>query len=96
MSIICIPDSEIVCDESRKNLRYNMYIILVGQLLMGSGVTPFYTLGLAYIEDSVSKWSASIYLGIADAASALGPVIGFIAGGVILSDYYVDFDKVSE
>ncbi|XP_076823050.1 solute carrier organic anion transporter family member 4C1-like isoform X2 [Clavelina lepadiformis] len=73
-----------------------MYIILVGQLLMGSGVTPFYTLGLAYIEDSVSKRSASIYLGIANAASALGPVIGFIAGGVILSDYYVDFDKVSE
>ena len=37
--------------------------MFLGSLLLGFGLTPFFTLGLAYIEDSVSKESASIYLG---------------------------------
>ena len=47
----------------RNDMRYNMYILLFGQVLMGLGATPLYTLGLAYIEDSVSKNKAPIYLG---------------------------------
>ena len=40
-----------------------MYILLFGQVLMGLGTTPLYTLGIAYIEDSVAKNKAPIYLG---------------------------------
>jgi len=40
-----------------------MYILLFGQVLMGLGTTPLYTLGIAYLEDSVSKNKAPIYLG---------------------------------
>uniref|UniRef100_H2YZB1 Solute carrier organic anion transporter family member n=1 Tax=Ciona savignyi TaxID=51511 RepID=H2YZB1_CIOSA len=71
-----------------------MYVLLFGQLLQGCGSTPLYTLGLAYIEDNVSKNSAPIYLGIANSATILGPMIGFVSGGLLL-DMYVDIDKVS-
>ena len=44
-------------------MRYNKYILLLGQVLMGFGATPLFTLGIAYIEDSVAKNKAPIYLG---------------------------------
>uniref|UniRef100_H2YEL7 Solute carrier organic anion transporter family member n=1 Tax=Ciona savignyi TaxID=51511 RepID=H2YEL7_CIOSA len=70
-----------------------VYVFIFAQLINGVGCTPLYTLGLAVIEDSVPKESASLYLGIGNAASIFGPVLGYGLGGVVLS-FWVDFDQI--
>ncbi|XP_076801290.1 solute carrier organic anion transporter family member 4C1-like isoform X2 [Clavelina lepadiformis] len=87
--------TEIECSLHEGDDSYNMYILLFGQVLMGCGTTPLYTLGIAFIENSVPKNVAPIYIGIANACSLFGPVIGFTSGGAFLSNYYVDFDTVN-
>uniref|UniRef100_F7ACE2 Solute carrier organic anion transporter family member n=1 Tax=Ciona intestinalis TaxID=7719 RepID=F7ACE2_CIOIN len=94
-SVICNSTSQLDCTlEPNNELKKFMYVLLAGQLLLGCGSTPLYTLGLAYIEGNVAKNSASVYLGIANAAGIVGPVLGFVLGGLFL-DVYVDVDQVS-
>lgn len=38
-------------------------IFLVAQLLHGAGAAPFYTLGVTYLDENVSKKMSSVYLG---------------------------------
>uniref|UniRef100_H2YZB3 Solute carrier organic anion transporter family member n=1 Tax=Ciona savignyi TaxID=51511 RepID=H2YZB3_CIOSA len=96
VAVTCGAKNETFCgtEQHETGLSNFMYVLLFGQLLQGCGSTPLYTLGLAYIEDNVSKNSAPIYLGIANSATILGPMIGFVSGGLLL-DMYVDIDKVS-
>ena len=49
--------------ESEGYLRGYIYVFILAQLLHGIGCTPLFTLGLSYLEDSVPKEKASIYLG---------------------------------
>lgn len=38
-------------------------IFLAAQLLHGAGAAPFYTLGVTYLDENVSKKMSSVYLG---------------------------------
>ncbi|XP_053160132.1 solute carrier organic anion transporter family member 4C1-like isoform X2 [Hemicordylus capensis] len=76
--------------ESSSTLSRFFYVFLLGQLIMGAGGTPLYTLGTVFIDDSVPKHTASIYIGISYAMSSLGPAIGYVLGGQMLR-IYVDF-----
>lgn len=38
-------------------------IFLMAQLLHGAGSAPFYTLGVTYIDENVSKKMSSVYVG---------------------------------
>ncbi|XP_053911546.1 solute carrier organic anion transporter family member 4C1-like isoform X2 [Cuculus canorus] len=60
---------------------------MLGQLLLGAGGTPLYTLGTAFIDDSVPKHKSSLYIGTGYAMSLLGPAIGFVLGGQLLNIY---------
>ncbi|XP_070599078.1 solute carrier organic anion transporter family member 4C1 [Erythrolamprus reginae] len=77
---------------SRSKLSNYFYIFLLGQLLLGAGGTPLYTLGTTFIDDSVPKHKASVYIGIGYAMSLLGPAIGYVLGGQLLN-VYVDFNR---
>ncbi|KAJ7335736.1 hypothetical protein JRQ81_013677 [Phrynocephalus forsythii] len=68
------------------------YVFMLGQLLLGAGGTPLYTLGTAFIDDSVPKHKASVYIGIGYAMSLLGPAVGYVLGGQLLN-IYVDFNR---
>uniref|UniRef100_H2Z040 Kazal-like domain-containing protein n=1 Tax=Ciona savignyi TaxID=51511 RepID=H2Z040_CIOSA len=81
------PSNATNCLPTDQGLMKFMFVLLFGQLLLGCGTVPLYTLGVAYIEDSVPKNSAPIYLGIANAASLFGPAIGFACGGYILNNF---------
>uniref|UniRef100_H2YEM1 Solute carrier organic anion transporter family member n=1 Tax=Ciona savignyi TaxID=51511 RepID=H2YEM1_CIOSA len=81
------------CASGASYLSNYVYVFIFAQLINGVGCTPLYTLGLAVIEDSVPKESASLYLGIGNAASIFGPVLGYGLGGVVLS-FWVDFDQI--
>ncbi|KAM6473200.1 solute carrier organic anion transporter family member 4C1 [Liasis olivaceus] len=76
---------------SKSKLSNYFYVFLLGQLLLGAGGTPLYTLGTTFIDDSVPKHKASVYIGIGYAMSLLGPAIGYVLGGQLLN-VYVDFN----
>uniref|UniRef100_A0A8C0AUR0 Solute carrier organic anion transporter family member n=1 Tax=Buteo japonicus TaxID=224669 RepID=A0A8C0AUR0_9AVES len=76
------------CSASTKSSLPNyLYVFILGQLLLGVGGTPLYTLGTAFIDDSVPKHKSSLYIGIGYAMSLLGPAIGYVLGGQLLNVY---------
>ncbi|XP_013911099.1 PREDICTED: solute carrier organic anion transporter family member 4C1 [Thamnophis sirtalis] len=76
----------------KSKLSNYFYVFLLGQFLLGAGGTPLYTLGTTFIDDSVPKHQASVYIGIGYAMSLLGPAIGYVLGGQLLN-VYVDFNR---
>ncbi|XP_074058510.1 solute carrier organic anion transporter family member 4C1-like [Macrotis lagotis] len=64
-----------------------LYVFILGQMLLGVGGTPLYTLGTAFIDDSVPTHLSSLYIGIGYAMSVLGPAIGYVLGGQLLTIY---------
>ncbi|KAM7292870.1 solute carrier organic anion transporter family member 4A1-like [Ixodes scapularis] len=63
------------------------YFFMVGHALHGVGSSPFYTLGVAYLDENTPTSRTSIYIGIFYATSVLGPAMGFLLGGYFLSIY---------
>ncbi|NWV82704.1 SO4C1 protein, partial [Dasyornis broadbenti] len=72
---------------TNSSLHNYLYLFILGQLLLGVGGTPLYTLGTAFIDDSVPKHKSSLYIGIGYAMSLLGPAIGYVLGGQLLKVY---------
>ncbi|XP_024595472.1 solute carrier organic anion transporter family member 4C1 isoform X2 [Neophocaena asiaeorientalis asiaeorientalis] len=79
------------CTASSSSLFYYLYVFILGQLLLGTGGTPLYTLGTAFIDDSVPTHKSSLYIGIGYSMSILGPAIGYVLGGQLLT-MYIDAD----
>ncbi|XP_075398784.1 solute carrier organic anion transporter family member 4C1-like [Tenrec ecaudatus] len=75
------------CDDSTSLLSNYLYVFILGQLLLGTGGTPLYTLGTAFIDESVPTHKSSLYIGIGYSMSILGPAIGYILGGQLLTVY---------
>lgn len=65
-------------------------VFLAAQVLIGAGMSPIFTLGTAFIEESVYARMCPIYLGIMYSTAALAPAIGFFVGGACLN-FFVDF-----
>ncbi|XP_016049017.2 solute carrier organic anion transporter family member 4C1 [Erinaceus europaeus] len=75
------------CSSSSSSLSNFLYVFILGQLLMGTGGTPLYTLGTAFIDDSLPTHKASLYIGIGYSMSILGPAVGYLLGGQLLTLY---------
>ncbi|MXQ87870.1 hypothetical protein E5288_WYG015317 [Bos mutus] len=73
------------CSTSSSPLFYYLYVFILGQLFLGTGGTPLYTLGTAFIDDSVPIHKSSLYIGIGYAMSILGPAVGYVLGGQLLT-----------
>ncbi|XP_077318460.1 solute carrier organic anion transporter family member 4C1 [Lithobates pipiens] len=69
-----------------------LYVFILGQLLMGVGGTPLYTLGTAFFDDSLPTHKSSLYIGIAYGMSVVGPAVGYLIGSQTLN-IYIDFEK---
>ncbi|NXD05198.1 SO4C1 protein, partial [Certhia familiaris] len=72
---------------TESSLHKYLYVFILGQLLLGVGGTPLYTLGTAFIDDSVPKHKSSLFIGIGYSMSLLGPAIGYVLGGQLLKVY---------
>ncbi|XP_064597257.1 solute carrier organic anion transporter family member 5A1-like [Liolophura sinensis] len=81
-------DEAFCVDEHSGNFVY-VLILVVAQVLIGTGGTPIMTLGTTYVDDHVPKEKAPAYLAFIYAMGALGPVLGFTLGALLLQ-YYVD------
>ncbi|XP_032011798.1 solute carrier organic anion transporter family member 4C1 [Hylobates moloch] len=75
------------CMSSTSSLSNHLYVFILGQLLLGAGGTPLYTLGTAFLDDSVPTHKSSLYIGTGYAMSILGPAIGYVLGGQLLTIY---------
>lgn len=58
-----------------------------GNILIGVGAAPLFTVGTSYLDDIVHPKYVTIHLGIFYTFSVVGPAIGYGLGGVFLSIY---------
>ncbi|XP_024944928.1 solute carrier organic anion transporter family member 4A1 isoform X2 [Cephus cinctus] len=85
-----------ICDGSPDQVELEPYsgvylvIFLMAQLLHGAGAAPFFTLGVTYLDENVSKKMSSVYLGIYYTMAIIGPALGYVVGGELLK-FYTDF-----
>lgn len=66
---------------------YYLMIFSVAQMVMGAGTSPLYSLAPAYIDENVHPKSCPVYFGVFFAAAIVGPGLGFLVGGAMLSNY---------
>ena len=69
---------------------YSLVFFFIGNILIGLGATPLFTIGPSYVDDIVKPKYVSFHLGIFYAMAILGPALGFGIGAGFLS-IYVDF-----
>ena len=62
-------------------------IFIIGQVLLGIGAAPTYTVAAAYLDEIVHPKYLSVYIGIYVLPSIIGPVLGFGLASVFLSIY---------
>ncbi|XP_071533854.1 solute carrier organic anion transporter family member 74D-like [Panulirus ornatus] len=60
-------------------------LFFVSQFLFGVTLSIFYSLGITYLDDNISKKVYPIYYSITFMLRILGPVLGFFVGGKCLS-----------
>ncbi|EDV19629.1 uncharacterized protein TRIADDRAFT_968, partial [Trichoplax adhaerens] len=77
---------------SNTYVRNFFFVFILGQLIMGAGNNLLWNIGCAYVSENVHPKSSAMYIAAMMTVSALGPSIGFIAGGNILT-MYVDAPK---
>ncbi|KAI1286015.1 Solute carrier organic anion transporter family member 4A1 [Halotydeus destructor] len=78
----------------KASLNNYKYLFFLGQFLHGAGAAPFYTLGCAYIEESVDTRTSAYYMGIFYTMALVGPAVGYVVGGQFLR-LYVDWIYVN-
>lgn len=64
-----------------------LLFFFVGNILVGVGAAPLFTIGTAYLDDIVHPKYVTIHLGLMYASAVVGPAIGYGLGGVFLSIY---------
>ncbi|XP_015183410.1 PREDICTED: solute carrier organic anion transporter family member 4A1 isoform X2 [Polistes dominula] len=89
-SVSCSDINGQVDDQQEPYSGMYLIIFLVAQLLHGAGAAPFYTLGVTYLDENVSKKMSSVYLGIYYTMAVIGPALGYVIGGELLK-LYTDF-----
>ena len=62
-------------------------IFIIGQILLGIGSAPTYTVAAAYLDEIVHPKYISVYIGVYNLPSIIGPALGFGLGSVFLSIY---------
>lgn len=74
------------------NVRNYRFLLMAAHAMNGVGTTPFYTLGVTYLDENVPTRKISTHLGIFSSMGVLGPGLGFITAGFFLS-FYVDISR---
>ena len=53
------------------------YVFVLAQIFHGIGASALISLGVTYLDESVSKTDAPLFIGIFEASFVLGPAIGY-------------------
>ncbi|KAH3858651.1 solute carrier organic anion transporter family member 4A1-like [Dreissena polymorpha] len=68
-------------------------LLMVGNILLGIGAAPMFTIGLSYIDENCKAKLTALYIGWTFSSAAVGVAAGYVVGGQTLS-LFVDIDKV--
>ena len=60
---------------------------MIGNIFIGVGAAPLFTIGTSYLDEIVSPKYVSIHLGLFYMLAVIGPALGFALGGLFLSVY---------
>ncbi|XP_069175707.1 solute carrier organic anion transporter family member 74D [Procambarus clarkii] len=90
---VCLFQPEEVCEEeevgsvggNRESFMGPLVLFFSSQFFFGVTLSIFYSLGITYLDDNVSKKAYPMYYSAAFMLRILGPVIGFFVGGKCLS-----------
>lgn len=66
---------------------FPLAFFFLGNILIGIGAAPLFTVGTSYLDEIVSPKYVSIYLGVFYSCAVIGPAIGYGLGGLFLSIY---------
>ena len=67
------------------SIAYGLFIL--GNILVGIGAVPLFTIGTSFIDDIVHPKYVSLHLGLLYTSSVIGPAIGYGLGGAFLTVY---------
>jgi len=86
---LCGEDQAGEVDDCSNRVRdfSGMVIIFVGFFITGIGSSFFYSFGIPYMDDNVSKDSSPGVLGLVLGSRTLGPGLGYVLGSACLSIY---------
>ncbi|KAL3249780.1 hypothetical protein MRX96_055971 [Rhipicephalus microplus] len=76
----------------RGDVRNYWFLLMLANAIHGIGSTPFYTLGVSYMDESVPTRTVSTYLGVFSCMGVMGLGFGFMASGFFLR-FYVDVTR---
>ncbi len=72
---------------------FALAFFIVGNILIGIGAAPLFTIGTSYLDDIVRPKHVSIHIGFFYMVTVIGPALGYGLGGAFLSvfvDPWVD------
>ncbi|XP_047468876.1 solute carrier organic anion transporter family member 74D-like [Penaeus chinensis] len=62
-----------------------MFLMFLAQFFVGIAISIFFTVGVTYLDDNISKKTYPIFYTLVSLLRVLGPVFGFVLGGRCLS-----------
>lgn len=83
-SLMCGFESS-ACRQSETNLENYKWIFIIANILHGMGSSPFYTIGVAYLDDNTPAERSGLYIATFYATAILGPACGVMLGGYFSS-----------
>ncbi|XP_063604186.1 solute carrier organic anion transporter family member 74D-like [Penaeus indicus] len=85
---LCFSPYESTCTgEDAGNYSYYgaVVIFFISQFFVGIAISVFFTIGVTYLDDNISKKTYPIYYAATLLLRILGPVLGYLMGGNFLS-----------
>ena len=64
-----------------------LVFFFIGNILIGIGAAPLFTVGTSYLDDIIHPKYVSIHMGVFLSFAVIGPALGFALGGALLSIY---------
>ena len=73
--------------DCRSSTNGALVFFMLGNILIGVGAAPLFTVGTSYLDEIVRPKHVSLHLGIFYMLSIVGPALGYALGGPFLSIY---------
>jgi len=73
------------CVGGTTGLSLYRFVFILGQLLHGAGAAPLITLGTTYLDENLDKATSALYIAIFQTWFVVGPALGYVVGGQLLS-----------
>eukprot|EP00794_Sanderia_malayensis_P014075 gene14074-15542_t len=76
------------CTNASANDLY-YYIFLLAMFVAGAGCTPMISLGIPFLDESVSRKTSAIYVGIFQTSGIVAAIVGFLVASVFLNILFI-------